>query len=293
MRIFVNIFILWLAGGGLAYASETPYIWWSVGAAGRLADGRFEQILTLRVSPGTAPGELVEIPEVWLRLRTQARFNQADSVGQFSWRKCSLPSSQPWTLIIRSGEYATADVFARAETGGAPLFAQTRIILYGQGGEAEQEQEAYSEGPAWPEFALRSGGESYWPQTGHEFTLRFSGETGGSPLVVFGGSVELAAKAIQTAPPELLDTVVYSNGVYRYTVPHDPALNRAGVTAAKPLIFVARPVEGGTASCTQIVHRSRYAFWNKETGLAVLAGACMLSSVVVITARKKRKLPCA
>ena len=272
----------------MAYASQAPFIWWSLGASSRLADGRFEQILTLEVSPDVT----IDSPEAWLRIRTQTGFSQSGRSGRTFWYKCSLSSAQPWTLVIQSGEYASADVFARAEIEGCPLFAQTRIVLYGQGGETEKDREESEEGPAWPEFTVRSSGESYWPQTGHEFSLRINGETNGRPLEVHSGPVELAAKTVHNSLPVLLDTVLQTGDVYKYVAPHDPALNRAGVTAAKPLIFTARIAEGGTASFTQIVHRSRYAFWNKKAGLAVAAGSFLFSGLGVIISRRKRKLPC-
>ena len=256
-------------------ASETAsaFIWWSQDAGKRLPDGGFEQVLTLEASPMIT----IEKPEAWLRITTMSAFNQGTRERNIFWYKSNWSSSAPWTLIIHSSGYATADVFACVEIEGKPYFAQTRFILYGQAGENEKDRE--DQGPGWPEFTVRSNGEFYWPQTGHEFTLSLSNEITGDFLEVCNGQ------------GKLLDEVHNSGGVYKYTAPHDPELNRAGVTAAKPLIFVAGIDEGGTATFTQMVHRSRYAFWSIKAGLTVFAAALLLSGLTVMLFRRRTR-PC-
>jgi len=243
------------------------FIWWSVGTGGSLPDGRFEQTLTLETLLGVA----VEQPDVWLRVN-------AGRGGAAFWRKGEWSSSDPWTLIVQSNEYAVVNAFARAEIKGQPHFAQTRLVLYGQSKETDKNRKDSGEGPDWPEFQARSSGEFYWPQTGHEFSVSLSKEARENMEVWSGGG-------------KLLDEMRNSGTVYTYTPPHDPALNRAGTTASKPLIFVARINEGGSASFTQIVHRSRFAGLNKKAGLTVFTAAFLLSCLTAVLSRKKVR-PC-
>ena len=271
-----------------ANASEgenDPFIWWLPGAAGRLPDGRAEQVVTLEVSPVIAGQKCpLERPEVWLRITTRPVFLRADGKGETFWCKGDWSSSDPRTLIIQSDEYIAVDAFARAEIEGRPHFAQIQLMLYGNTKDIPKEREDRGEDPAWPEFQVRSSGETYWPQTGHEFSLNFSGEIAGSHA---GSFLE-----IRGDQGELVDEVQSTENVYRYTPAHDPALNRAGDAAAKPVIFVARTGEGGAASYTQMVHRSRYAGWNKNAGLGVFAAAFVLSGLAVGLVRRKIQ-PCA
>jgi len=273
-------FLLWLSGGGLASAQKgtaeaVPFIWWSEGVAVRLISGRVEQVLTLEVSPAVA----MEKPEAWLRTRISKfdRLERTVRTGESVWSKGDWSSCEPYTLVVQSGVNVTVDVFARAEIEGRPYFAQTRIILYGRSGETEENRD--DEAPDLPEFTVRSNGESYWPQTGHEFTFDFKGEKTDSPLEVRGGR------------GELLDEIQSSEAVYKYTAPHDPDLNLAGRAAFKPLIFVFQINGGGTASYTQIVHRPRHGYRNMKAGLGVLTASFLLAGLAV-AAWRKRGLQC-
>ncbi|MCL1855995.1 MAG: hypothetical protein FWF86_09705, partial [Clostridia bacterium] len=65
------IFCLLLSGGSPGFASAgtmsaVPCIWWSVGTPKSLNGGRAEQTLTLTASPTN----VIERPEVWLRIMT-------------------------------------------------------------------------------------------------------------------------------------------------------------------------------------------------------------------------------
>jgi len=267
MRYKKLLLIFLMSVCGRAFAADSgpaSFIWWSVGTGGSLPDGRFEQTLTLESWPTIA----VEQPDVWLRV-------SAGRGGDALWRKCEWASSNPWTLIVQSDEYASVTAFARAEIDGQPYFAQTRLVLYGQSKEKVTSREGSGEGPDWPEFRVRSSGESYWPQTGHEFSVSLNKEVR-KDMEVWNGE------------GELLDEMHNSGTVYKYTPPHDPALNWAGTSASKPLIFVARIDEGGTASFTQLVHRSRFAGMNKKAGLTVFTAAFLLSCLATVLARRKR-----
>jgi hypothetical protein len=192
--------------------------------------------------------------------------------------------------VVRSNEYATVDVFARAEVGGQPCFAQTRLTLYGQGNESGVKREAHSEGPAWPEFTVSAKGESsYWPQTGHEFSLSLSNPDAMEDATENDAMGNLE---IWSAQGVLVDTVRASVDGYKYIPPHDPVLNWAGTSAAKPLIFVQRLAdEGGSASYTQVVHRSRYGLWDKNAGLTLFGAAFLASTITACILRRKGR-PC-
>ena len=284
-RIIVGFFIWFLTGipgfASEAVNSDTPFIWWAPGTGGRLADGRFEQIVTLHILPMLAVGK----PEAWLRITTTSGFMGTGGAREVFWQKGEWSLSDPMTLIIHSGEYAVADVFARVEIDGKQHFAQITFILYGQTAETEKEPrnldsaENSSEGPAWPEFRVRSNAEFYWPQTGHEFSVNFNGEAADDWLEVRGEN------------GELLDVINGSENSFTYTPAHDPALNRLGPTAAKPVIFVTRNGEGGSASFTQMVHRSRFGGMNKRAGVTVFAVSFLLSGLTAWLARRRAQ-PC-
>ena len=266
------IFFAWHLVGSPCFASEStmqaaPFVWWSVGTQKRLSDGRTEQALTLAVSPIIA----IERPEAWLRLLVP-RLSQAN------WYKADWSSSEPFGLVVQSDEYLMADVFARAEIGGRPHFAQTRLTLYGQGKDTGRERESLGDDPGWPQFRVRSDG-TYWPQTGDAFSLSVSGAKADGCLEIRDPQGELVAE------------VRASEDVYTYTPLHDPALNRAGPSASKPLIFVARLDEGGAASFTQLVHRSRYGLRDKKAGLAIFALAILASCLTAWRIRRKAR-PC-
>jgi hypothetical protein len=278
--------VFWLFATGLCFAlgateqseatgqQASSFIWWSAGAAERMMDGGTEQALTLLASPATA----IERPEAWLRVR-------AAKSSQPVWFKGEWSPSDPCRLVVRSNEYATVDVFARAEVGGQPCFAQTRLMLYGQGNDGGTRGEAHSEGPGWPEFSASIKGESsYWPQTGHEFSLRLSVPNATENDVM--GNME-----IWSGQGEQMDAAPLSGDGYKYVPPHDPALNRAGTSAAKPLIFLVRLNDGGSASYTQIVHRSRYGLWDKNAGMALFAAAIVASGITAWLVRRKGR-PC-
>jgi iron complex transport system substrate-binding protein len=278
-------FIGFLGGGAITNAPpEAPFIWWSVGEQGRLPDGRTEQVLTLMALHDSE----IERPEAWMRIRppritpvseTWVRVT-TDDISQVGWFRGSWSPSAPHTLVVQSSEYAMADIFARAEIQGRACFAQTRLMLYGMGGASEKENEGFGEGPAYPEFRVRSSGSVYWPQTGDEFTFTIDGTKANGDLEVWSSLGE-RAEAVRALGDE-----------YKYTPPHDPALNRQELTVSKPLIFVLRLEGGGSASFTQLVHRSRDAFWNIKAGLAILSASCLASGLAVGLIRRKARTCC-
>jgi hypothetical protein len=173
-----------------------------------------------------------------------------------------------------------AEVFARAEIRGRDCFAQTRLMLYGKMMATETESQFIGEGPEYPEFGVRSNGALYWPQTGEEFAFKFDGNSSNGELEVRSGR------------GNLLDTVQVSGDEYKYIPPHDPELNMLGTTASKPLIFALRLDGGGTASFTQLVHRSRDGQWDKGAGLTIFAVSFLAVGAGVVLVRRKGRRCC-
>jgi iron complex transport system substrate-binding protein len=272
-----------LGGSDIADAPPASFIWWQVGEQGRLPDGRAEQAITLMASPGSEierreawirirPPKLTPVSETWVRVTTE-------NISRAGWFRGSWSPSAPCTLVVQSSEYAVADVLARAEIQGRTCFAQTCLMLYGMGGAAEVEDESAKERPSYPEFRVLSNGSFYWPQTGDEFNFNIDGGKTNGDLEVWSDR------------GERLETIQALGDDYKYTPPHDPALNRQQLTASKPLIFVTRLEDGGSASFTQLVHRSRDAFWNMRAGLAILAASCLVTGLAVVLIRRKAR-PC-
>jgi hypothetical protein len=89
----------------------------------------------------------------------------------------------------------------------------------------------------------------------------------------------------------LVDEIRPLGDGYKYIPPHDPTLNWAGTSAAKPLIFLLRLNEGGSASYTQVVHRSRYGLWDKNAGMILFGAAFFASGITACLLRRKGR-PC-
>jgi len=272
---------IFICFGSFSFASESSaetaphFIWWSPAPSARTFDGRESLVLTLEASPNFNPDKP---PEAWLRVTPQRRFNQPGEPAKAHWRQGEWSSIEPWTLAVQAGEYVRVEAFARAEIAGRPHYAQTRLLLYGQSGEDGSVPGDLAAPPNRPKFQVSSSGELYWPQTGHAFVFTLDGlETG--ELEVWNGQGELLDQARDLA------------GVFKYTPAHDPALNRAGIRAGKPLIFVARNSDGDSASYTLVVHRSRWAGFNLRAGLAVFTTAFLLSGLGVGLTRLKVR-PC-
>lgn len=273
-------FLVWLStGGGLGSALsdvKAPFIWWSPAPVERLGDGRARQTLTLETSSKTS----VKLPEAWLRVTPLRRYNRPGEPAEAFWLKGEWASASPWTLVVETNGYVTADVFARAEIGGRTHFAQTVLRLFSRSEAAGQALEGLEDVPDVPEFRMSSSGEFYWPQTGHEFTFALEGlDAARNELEIWSGQGARLA------------TLTASTGTFKYTPAHDPSLDRAGYAAGKPLIFMARDNNGGSAAFTLVVHRSRTAGLDKDAGLAVFAAALLLSGLTTWLTRRKAR-PC-
>jgi hypothetical protein len=275
---FLSACALALAGpaGQEAFGPPGPagevFIHWSAAPPERLADGRIKVVLTLESS-----GSPLENLAAYCRRANLGRFDgpggsEDAEIHALEWE------ADGRRLVILSGEYARITVFARAEIKGRPLYAQTAFNLYGRAkaGEAP-EPGRLSYAPDWPEFLVGSDGPLYWPQIGQTFTFQLKGNQA-ERLAVWDGGRRVAELAPGAAG-------------FQYQPEPDPALDRAGDAASKPLVFVSPGGDGGSASFTLFVHRSRLAGRDLPAGLGIFAAAAAVSGALVWLARRRRR-PC-
>jgi hypothetical protein len=255
-------------------AGQEAFIHWSAAPLERLADGRIKAVLTLESS---SP---LENPAAYCRRARLGRFDgpgdpEDAEIHALEWE------ADGRRLVILGGEYARITVFARAEIQGRPHYAQTAFNLYGRAGAGEApEPSRLSQAPDWPEFLVGSDGPLYWPQTGQTFTLQLKGDQNAAArLAVWDGGRRVA---------ELLPGAAG----FQYQPAHDSALDRAGDAASKPLVFVLPIDNGGLASFTLFVHRSRSAGRDLPAGLGLFSAAAAVSGALVWLARRRRR-PCA
>ena len=280
VSIFFLVCLQLLTGHSCA-AAATPdpaaeaFLQWSSASTERLADGRIKLVLTLESS---RPGLVLDNPVALYRLTRSGRFNRPpvpEDAGIYSlnWEQ----STDGLKLVIFSGEYGRATVFARAEIEGRTHYAQTAFNLYGRSKSgALPEPHRLSQAPDWPEFLLNSNDRLYWPQTGQEFTFKLvRGENASAnSLVVWDGG-----RRVAEVQPGLAGC--------QYRPEHDPILNRAGDLASKPLVFVARNADGGSTAFTLFIHRSRRAGWDLSAGLWLFTASVLVSGILAWLARRR------
>jgi hypothetical protein len=180
------------------------------------------------------------------------------------------------TLDIEAGTFVLVEAFARALVHGNPAFAQTSILLYGEGLN-DKLPVSNSGPPTWPSFDFRGSGEIYWPQSGHTFTLT---ARGGTQLV--GPLLALGEKG-----PALGEAVFLENGL-SFTPGHDPDLNSGGSLATKPLYFVGYTSQG-PLSYTIYIHRPRYGGLRLSWGIGLFCVSLGLSTVGIHGIFKKKR----
>ena len=252
-------------------ADREAFLHWSAAPVERLADGRVKAVLTLE-----GPGE------------NSAAYYRLDKLGSFNGSEAPLEAeihgldweAEGRRVVILSGEYGRVTVFARAEFQGRPLYAQTAFNLYGRS-KTSPEANPLAQAPDWPEFLVGSDGPLYWPQTGQifNFQLKSGLDAEAARLAVWDGG-RLAAELAPGAAG------------FQYQPEPDPALDRAGDAAYKTLVFVLPLGDGGLASFTLFVHRSRQAGRDLPAGLRILAAAVLVSGALVGLARRRFR-PCA
>jgi hypothetical protein len=252
---------------------QEAFIHWSAAPVERLADGRVKAVLTLESSG------ILEKPAAYYRLARLGRFNgpEAPLDPEFYGLDWEADGRR---VVILSGEYSRVTVFARAEFQGRPLYAQTAFNLYGRSkAGAAHEANLLALAPDWPEFLLGSDGPLYWPQTGQIFNFQLKGvlDAEATKLAVWDGGRRVAELAPGAAG-------------FQYQPEPDPALDRAGDAASKPLVFVLPLGDGGLASFTLLVHRSRQTGRDLPAGLGIFAAAILVSGAVVGLARRRFRL---
>jgi len=278
--IFFFVCLLFLtANSGASGETLNPaagaFMQWSSASIERLADSRVKLILALESS---SPGVLLGNPVVFYRLTRLEHFNETTApegagIHSLSWER----STAGLKIVIFSGEYGRASIFARVEIGGRLHYAQTAFNLYGgSGAGAFPEPNRLPQAPDWPEFLVSSDGPLYWPQTGQEFTLKIerSGGTSAKNLAVWDNGRQVAEVKPGAAG-------------FRYRPEHDPILDRAGDLASKPLVFVVHSGDGDSVAFTLFVHRSRRAGWNLSAGLWVFAAGALVSGMLAWLTRRK------
>jgi hypothetical protein len=254
-------------------SDQETFIHWSAAPVERLADGRVKAVLTLE-----SCGIPLENPAAYYRKASLGRFDgptapEDAEIHGLNWERDGLK------LVILSGEYARITVFARAEAEGRPLYAQTAFNLYGRSeADAAPLDSRLPQAPDWPEFLVGSDGPLYWPQTGQTFTFQLKGGEKENRLAVWDG------RRVAELDPGAAG--------FQYQPEHDPALDRAGDAASKPLVFVLPYGDGGSASFTLFVHRSRQAGRDLPAGLGLFAAAVTVGGALVWRARR-RYSPCA
>ena len=121
----------------------------------------------------------------------------------------------------------------------------------------------------------------YWPQTGMTYRFTYQGL----------GKATGAAQVIENQ--RHLDSITIDpQGVFSYTPPHDPDLDREGPSAYKQTVLLVEQQAGRetiTSTFTLLLHRSRYGHHRLLPGLAliVLVALAVLFGVI----RKRRKSP--
>ena len=123
---------------------------------------------------------------------------------------------------------------------------------------------------------LSSNDRLYWPQTGQEFTFKFKGggHTSVNSLTVWDGGRQVA----EARPGE---------AGFQYRPEHDPILNRAGYLASKPLVFVARTSDGGSAAFTLFIHHSRQGGYDLSSGLWLFAAGVAVCGILAWVTRRR------
>ena len=253
------------------------FMQWSSYSVERLADGQVRLILTLESS---RPELHLDNPTAFYRLAKPARWDEPAAPGEGEIYALDWERPDELKLVLLSGEFGRATVFARAEIEGRLHYAQTAFNLYGRsraGARPEPLSLSLPQTPGWPEFSISSEAPLYWPQTGQEFTLKLKGDSIAKNLVVWDGP----RRAAELEPVET---------GFKYWPEHDPGLDRAGPRASKPLVFVAPINGGGSVSFTLFVHRSRRAGLNMPAGLGVFAAGFLATGIPVCLTRRRFRI---
>jgi hypothetical protein len=172
--------------------------------------------------------------------------------------------------------YSSIELRCAVPYQGRAYYAQANFNLYGR--EGSLENASSKDPPDWPLFELSSPEPLYWPQTGQTFFLK-----------ILNAGPDPGPLAVREAGRE--DPVAWvkvgEDGIYTYVPPLDPELDKRGPTATKDIVFVLDLPEGGTASFTLAIHRSREARRNFPAGLGVFSVSLVLGCGLVAAKRRR------
>lgn len=249
------------------------YAWWRIERAERIDGGKVAQELAL-----IFPAQSLKAYSVrcFVRQTPLAAYDRESESDKEFWLEAEVSTGVPPMIRVEARNACRTTVWARIEGAGKVFWAQTAFNQYGrsEGGELPAN---VSPSEPLPEFGFESSGESYWPQTGHTFSLTPEWE----------GKENIAEMEIRDANGILLEREAFDSGTARYTSPQDPELERAGDAAAKHLIFIVGDGLGNNHSFSLAVHRSRFGRLDLPSGLAVAAAAMAASLLFVLWHRRR------
>ena len=256
-------------------------IWLRRGKYGRADKGQVQQTIDIVVMHDIPRAQPIEI---FLRFSSLGSFDGKGAGDIAFWQEMTVNpnTAGEYSFDIFTDGYFRVDVWAKKLAGTIPHWAMTAFNLYGALAEAPVPDDASpAPGIATPAFALSSDGESYWPQTGQEFTFR----------PAWPGADDLREMEVRGEDGMLLASLLRDgDGGFRYRPPHDEALDRAGDSATKNFIFVGSGTEGfGTVSYSLAVHRSRKGRSDLPVGLTLLAFSMVVSTGAALWFRRTRR----
>ncbi|MDR2386712.1 MAG: hypothetical protein LBE80_03885 [Deltaproteobacteria bacterium] len=261
-------------------------------------------------SPGALGAWAVNLSPQWFstsglasrEVRLEALFPGGSLAGgrfEFYWHESqsSLASPEPpkGQYVVVKGHFSeplaqvTVGGYSRVEftakiraEDGTEHYAQADFDIYAREGSSSPVSQDLP--PKWPFFELKSDQPLYWPQTGQTFFISLKNfDAKPVPLSVWEGGGQ--------SPVALLWPD--SEGLFTYVPPNDPELDKLGTTATKRIVFTRPLAEGGTASLSLYLHRSRAEKRNLPVGLGVFGLSLTASAwaFFLVIARGRPK-PC-
>ncbi|MCP4117727.1 MAG: hypothetical protein GY737_20480 [Desulfobacteraceae bacterium] len=184
-------------------------------------------------------------------------------------------------LKIKACQTALFEVFVRGTIARQSFLAQTSLIMFGHCSEKEK-REPLGRQDEFPFFSLVSPIYNYWPQTGQTFKFVFNpADSAVADATVMVADGNRIVKKIDLSPLN-----------FDYTPLHDRKLNQKGYDACKEnILFVKQG--GGESFCktayTLLLHRSRTAFFNLSSGVALFFLTIIVVSSITLIRRRKFK----
>jgi hypothetical protein len=182
---------------------------------------------------------------------------------------------------VEAGGYSHIELTARLTApDGSVYYTQADFDIYAR--EDTRSPVSTDQPPMWPFFELKSDQPLYWPQTGQTFFISLKNlDSPPGPLSVWEDGHSTPVAVIEPGP----------DGSYTYVPPHDPVLDQQGATATKRVVLVHPLADGGAASLSLFLHRSRHQKRNLTVGLGVF-GLCLVSTACIMALGRRRVKPC-